>query len=116
MLLPPRELVRKLLPGRQGGGRFRAVWEGVVVAESDDTVLLEGNRYFPRASLREEHTEPSSHTSVCPWKGRASYLHVTAGGRRCENAAWFYPSPSPAARKIQDRVAFWHGVQVERVG
>ena len=91
----------------------RAVWNGATIAESDDIVYVEGNAYFPRASLRGEHFEDSSHHSVCPWKGRASYMHVVVDGERNENAAWYYPNPLPAAREIRDRVAFWRGVRVE---
>ncbi|HEX2050520.1 MAG TPA: DUF427 domain-containing protein [Actinomycetota bacterium] len=90
----------------------RAVWNGATIAESDDVVYVEGNAYFPRASLRGEHVEDSSHHSVCPWKGRASYMHVVVDGERNENAAWYYPNPLPAAREIRDRVAFWRGVEV----
>lgn len=91
----------------------RAVWNGTVVAESDDIVHLEGNAYFPRGSLNQEYFEESSHHTICPWKGRASYLDVVVDGARNENAAWYYPNPSPLARKIHDRVAFWNGVRVD---
>ena len=91
----------------------RASWNGEVVAESDDTVVVEGNPYFPPDSVRRELLEESDHTSVCPWKGTASYYHVVVGGERNENAAWFYPSPKSAASQIEGRVAFWRGVTVE---
>ncbi len=91
----------------------RAIWNGTVVAESDDTVVVEGNHYFPRDAVDDRYVEPSTHTSVCPWKGTASYLDVVVDGERNENAAWYYPRPSRAARRIRDRVAFWHGVRVE---
>lgn len=91
----------------------RAVWNGTTIAESDDVVYVEGNAYFPRASLRHEHFEESSRHTSCVWKGRASYLHVVVGGERNENAAWYYPHPLPPARRIRDRVAFWRGVRVE---
>ena len=91
----------------------RAVLNGVVVAESDDTVVVEGNHYFPRASLVEEHFTASAAHSYCPWKGQASYLSVEAGGRTAADAAWFYPDPKPKAESVRDRVAFWRGVRVE---
>lgn len=89
-----------------------AVWNGATIAQSDDVVYVEGNAYFPRASLRAEHFEESSHHTACPWKGRASYMHVVVDGDRNENAAWYYPNPLPAAHEVRDRVAFWHGVEV----
>ncbi len=92
---------------------LRAIWNGAILAESDDIVMLEGNAYFPRGSLNEQYFEPSHLHSLCPWKGIASYLDVVAFGERNENAAWYYPHPSPLARKIKDRVAFWHGVQIQ---
>jgi len=92
--------------------RMKAIWNGVVLAESDDTVVVEGNHYFPRDSLVEEYFEPSWTRSVCPWKGVASYYSVTADGQTNTDAAWEYRRPFPAARKIKDHVAFGHGVQV----
>jgi uncharacterized protein (DUF427 family) len=109
------DLIRRVSPGRANSTAVRAVWNGVVLAESDDTVYLEGNHYFPRESLRDEYFRDSADTSICPWKGKASYLTVEVEGRRNEGAAWFYPKPSPAAGKIEDRVAFWRGVQIEDV-
>lgn len=93
---------------------MKAVWNDVLLAESDDTVVVEGSHYFPRESLRQEHFAESDHTTVCPWKGRASYLHVESGGMRNANAAWFYSEPKPEAAHIRDRVAFWKGVEVRR--
>ena len=92
---------------------LRAIWNGAVLAESDDIVMVEGNAYFPRESLNEQYLEESRHHSLCPWKGVASYLNVVVFGEKNENAAWYYPHPSPLARKIKDRVAFWHGVQIQ---
>lgn len=89
-----------------------ATWNGTVLAQSDDTVVVEGNHYFPPESLRDEQFRASDHTSVCPWKGLASYKHVVVDGAVNENAAWFYPEPKPAAAEIRGRVAFWKGVQV----
>lgn len=94
---------------------FRAIWNGVVLAESSDTVRLEGNRYFPVESLRREHFTDSATTSTCPWKGQARYFHIRAGTKTNPDAAWYYPKPSPAASAIAGHVAFWHGVRVERV-
>jgi uncharacterized protein (DUF427 family) len=91
---------------------MKAIWNGAVLAESDDTVVVEGNHYFPPRSLKREHFRPSDHTSVCGWKGTASYYHVEAGGQVNENAAWYYPTPKDAAKQIAGRVAFWKGVQV----
>ena len=92
---------------------MRAIWNGQVVAESDDTVVVEGNHYFPRDSLVEEYFRPSEHRTSCPWKGEASYLHLEVEGQQNADAAWLYPSPKPAAAEIEGRVAFWKGVRVE---
>ena len=89
-----------------------ATWNGTLLAESDDTVVVEGNHYFPADTLRDAHFAPSEHTSRCPWKGLAHYKHVVVDGATNENAAWFYPEPLPAAAEIQGRVAFWKGVEV----
>lgn len=92
----------------------RAIWNGEVIAESDSTVQLEGNHYFPRVALRMELLRPSTTTSVCPWKGLASYYDVVVAEQVNPAAAWYYPRPSPLARKIKDHVAFWHGVRIEQ--
>jgi uncharacterized protein (DUF427 family) len=94
---------------------MRAKWNGALLAESDDTVVVEGNHYFPADSLRCDHFRPSESHTMCPWKGQASYYHVTVGGEVNPDAAWFYPAPSLAAARIKDRVAFWRGARVERV-
>ncbi|TAN01753.1 MAG: DUF427 domain-containing protein [Rhizobiaceae bacterium] len=91
---------------------MRAIWKGEVLAESADTVVVEGNHYFPPGSLKADHFRPSQHHSVCPWKGRASYYDVVVDGEVNPEAAWYYPDPKPGAREIKDHVAFWHGVQV----
>jgi uncharacterized protein (DUF427 family) len=91
---------------------MKAIWNGEVIAESDDTVVVEGNHYFPRASLRDEFFAESSQTSVCPWKGTASYFDVVVGGTTNPGAAWYYPEPKDAAAQIRGRVAFWRGVDV----
>jgi uncharacterized protein (DUF427 family) len=91
----------------------RAIWNGAVLAESDDTVLVEGNHYFPPESVHREYLRPSDTHTVCGWKGTASYYHVEVNGRENPDAAWYYPDPLPAAENIADRVAFWKGVKVE---
>jgi len=90
----------------------KAVWNGHVIAESDDIVTVEGNHYFPADSLDQSLIQPSSHTSVCGWKGTARYHSLDVDGKRNENAVWFYPEPKDAAANIRDRVAFWKGVSV----
>lgn len=94
---------------------IRATWNGTLLAESDATVVVEGNHYFPPADVRAEFFEPSDTTTVCPWKGTASYRSVVVDGTRNDDAAWYYPAPKDAAAEIQDRVAFWKGVTVEEV-
>jgi uncharacterized protein (DUF427 family) len=91
----------------------KAVWNGTVIAESDDTVVVEGNHYFPPDSLERGALAESTTTSVCPWKGTASYYDVVVDGRVNAGAAWYYPAPTDAAAGIRDRVAFWRGVTVE---
>jgi len=89
-----------------------------VIAESDDTIVVEGNHYFPLESVDSRYLVESDHHTVCPWKGAASYHTLGVDGERNENAAWYYPRPSPLAKKIGGRIAFWHGVEVvdERKG
>ena len=89
-----------------------ARWNGEVIARSDDTVVVEGNHYFPRDAVAEGALVASDTTSVCPWKGTASYCSVRAGGTTNTDAAWFYPDPKDAAAEIKGRVAFWKGVEV----
>lgn len=91
---------------------MKAIWNGTVLAESDDTVVVEGNHYFPLESLQREHFRDSDLHSVCPWKGTASYYDVVVGDAVNAGAAWYYPTPKPAAQEITGRVAFWKGVQV----
>jgi uncharacterized protein (DUF427 family) len=90
----------------------RATWNGAVLADSDRTILVEGNHYFPPDDVRTELLELSPGSTHCPWKGDASYYHVAVSGRRNEDAAWYYPEPSDAAAAIKDYVAFWKGVEV----
>ncbi len=89
-----------------------ATWNGTVIAQSDDTVVVEGNHYFPLEAVTPGVLSDSLHTSVCPWKGTASYYDVVVGGDRNANAAWQYPTPKDAAKEISGRVAFWKGVTV----
>ena len=91
---------------------MKAVWNGAVVAESDDTVVVEGNHYFPLESVRAEVLRPSSKSTTCPWKGEASYYSLEVDGKVNAAAAWYYPTPSPAAAQVRGRVAFWRGVEV----
>lgn len=90
----------------------RATWNGQVIAESDDTVVVEGNHYFPQDAVRSELLVPSPTTSVCHWKGTASYYTLSVDGQQNTDAAWYYPEPKDAAAEIKGRVAFWKGVQV----
>jgi uncharacterized protein (DUF427 family) len=92
----------------------KAIWEGVTLAESKQTVEVEGNQYFPPDAIKAEHFKPSSTHTVCPWKGTASYYDVEVGGKNNRDAAWFYPEPRPAAKQIKGYVAFWKGVKVEK--
>jgi len=92
----------------------RAIWNGKVIAESETTEIVEGNVYFPESSLKREFFRPSSTTSNCPWKGQARYMTLVIDGEDNIDAAWYYPDPNPAARKIKGHVAFWRGVEVEK--
>jgi uncharacterized protein (DUF427 family) len=92
----------------------KAVWNGQVVAESDKTVVVEGNHYFPPDSINLEFLRDSEEHTRCPWKGIASYYDVVVDGEVSRGGAWFYPDPSRAAKKIKDHVAFWRGVRVEQ--
>jgi uncharacterized protein (DUF427 family) len=91
----------------------RAIWNEAVIAESDATVVVEGNHYFPPESVRREYLVDSPQQTVCHWKGTASYYDVDVDGEVAPGAAWYYPEPSPRAMQIKDHVAFWRGVRVE---
>ncbi len=93
-------------------GPMKATWNGTVVAESDDTVVVENNHYFPAESVNPEFLRESATTSVCPWKGTASYKTLVVDGQENADAAWYYPAPKDAAAEIKDRFAFWKGVEV----
>lgn len=90
----------------------RATWNGETLAQSDQTVVVEGNHYFPRADVRMELLRPSDRTTHCPWKGTAGYYDIVAGGQENDGAVWYYADPKPAASEIKDRIAFWKGVEV----
>lgn len=92
----------------------KAVWNNVVLAESDETVLVEGNHYFPRQAVNWDYFRESSTSTTCPWKGEASYYTIEVNGSVNQDAAWYYPTPKTAAKQITGRVAFWRGVKVER--
>ena len=89
-----------------------AIWNGATIAQSDETVVVEGNHYFPPGSVNMEFLRPSATTSVCPWKGKASYHSLVVDGETNRDAAWYYPKPSAAAANIAGYVAFWKGVEV----
>ena len=91
----------------------RASWNGQVIAESDKTVVVEGNQYFPANSVRAEFLIPSTYSTGCPWKGTASYHSVVVDGAENPNSAWFYPFPLPAAAEITGHIAFWRGVTID---
>jgi uncharacterized protein (DUF427 family) len=90
----------------------KAVWNNVILAESDDTVVVEGNHYFPVEAINEEYFTSSRTKTTCPWKGEASYYTINVDGQVNRDAAWFYPSTKSAAKNIEGRVAFWRGVRV----
>jgi uncharacterized protein (DUF427 family) len=91
---------------------MKATWENTILAESDKTIVIEENHYFPPESVKEEYFRLSDTHSTCPWKGLASYYHVDVGGRVNQDAAWYYPEPKDAAKQIKNYVAFWRGVKV----
>ncbi|MBW6497008.1 MAG: DUF427 domain-containing protein [Bacteroidales bacterium] len=91
---------------------MKAIWNSKVIAESNETISLEGNEYFPPNSVKKEFLAKSDHHTVCPWKGHASYYDVVVEGAVNKNAAWYYPQPSQKAAQIKDHVAFWRGVQI----
>lgn len=93
---------------------MKAIWNGKVIAESETTLNLEGNQYFPIKSVKKEFLSDSATHTVCPWKGNASYYNIVVDGKTNKDAAWYYPNPSALADKIKDHVAFWHGVEVTK--
>ena len=91
---------------------MKAIWNGKIIAQSNETINVEGNQYFPPDSVIKEHLKKNSQTSVCPWKGTASYYDVIVDGQTNIAAAWYYPQPSEKAKKIKNYIAFWRGVEV----
>ncbi len=95
--------------------RYRASWNGAVIAESSSTTAVEGNQYFPVDDVRSEYLRPSDTHTTCHWKGVASYYDVVVGDTVNRDAAWYYPEPSEAAERVRARIAFWRGVRVDQV-
>jgi uncharacterized protein (DUF427 family) len=91
---------------------MKAIWNNATLAESDKTVVVEGNHYFPPDSIKKEFFQPSATHTTCPWKGEASYYNVVVNGETNKDAAWYYPETKPAADEIRGYIAFWHGVKV----
>lgn len=91
---------------------MKAIWNDTTIAESDDTVVVEGNHYFPMSAVNMDYLAKSDKTSFCPWKGTASYFSIKVDGEVNSDSAWHYPKPNRLAKKIKDHVAFWHGVAV----
>ncbi len=92
---------------------MKAIWNGQVIAESDQTIVIEGNHYFPANSMKKEFFAESQTHTVCGWKGTASYFDVVVNGENNKDAAWYYPAPKDAAKEIEGCVAFWKGVKIE---
>lgn len=92
---------------------MKASWNGATIAESDQTIVIEGNHYFPPDAVNRDYLQPSSTHSTCPWKGEASYYNVEVNGETNKDAAWYYPEPKSAAAEIKNYVAFWRGVKIE---
>jgi uncharacterized protein (DUF427 family) len=92
---------------------MKAVWKNVILAESNDTVIVEGNHYFPPVAVNRQYLRPSDTHTTCPWKGLASYYHIDVDGEMNKDAAWYYPEPKDAAENIRNYIAFWKGVEVK---
>jgi uncharacterized protein (DUF427 family) len=92
---------------------MKAIWNGAVIAESDKTIVVEGNHYFPPDAVNKEYFQTSDTHTVCPWKGTASYYNVVVNGEVNKDAAWYYPNTKEAAKNVENYVAFWKGVKVE---
>lgn len=93
---------------------MKAIWNGEIIAESNETIIIENNHYFPPTSVNKKFLKPSSTHTVCHWKGEASYYTLEVNGEKNNDAAWYYPNPSKAAQDIKDYIAFWKGVKVEK--
>lgn len=107
-------IILDILYPNEGITMAKAVWNGIVLAESDKYEIVEGNVYFPEESIKKQYFKKSDKNTVCFWKGVASYYTINANGRVNKDAAWYYPNPTQAAKKIINHIAFWKGVQVER--
>ena len=92
---------------------MKATWNDATIAESDETIVIEGNHYFPPDTINSEHFQPSEKHTTCPWKGEASYYDVVVNGEVNKDAAWYYPEPKAAAAEIKGYIAFWRGVKVQ---
>ena len=93
---------------------MKASWNNAIIADSDETVVVEGNHYFPPDSVSKEYLQPSNTQTHCPWKGDASYYNLVVNGETNKDAAWYYPEPKEAAAEIKDRIAFWRGVTISK--
>ena len=91
---------------------MKAVWNGKVIAESNETIMVEGNHYFPIDAVKKEYLKESTSQTVCPWKGVASYHNLDIDGKSNKDAAWYYKDPSDLAKAVKDRIAFWKGVEI----
>lgn len=91
---------------------MKAIWNDIVLAESEDIVSVDGNPYFPMDSIKKEYFKESDSQTLCPWKGKASYFSVTVNGKTNSDCAWYYPKPSFLAKKVKGRIAFWNGVEI----
>jgi uncharacterized protein (DUF427 family) len=91
---------------------MKAIWNGKIIAESNDTIIIEGNHYFPADSVSKEYLKSSDTHTVCPWKGQASYYDLEVDGKTNQDAAWYYPQPKPMAKGIKNHIAFWKGVGI----
>lgn len=91
---------------------MKAVWKGALLAQSEETTVMEGNHYFPKESIQQQYLKESNHHTTCSWKGEASYYDIVVEGQTNPAAAWYYPNPKQAASQIKDRIAFWKGVEV----
>ena len=93
---------------------MKAIWNNTIIAESNETVEIEGNQYFPRQSIRQEYFKETNSHTYCPWKGEASYYTIEVDGKKNKDAAWYYPETKEGAKRIEGYVAFWNGVKVEK--
>ena len=93
---------------------MKAIWNDTIIAESEQTEIVEGNHYFPKESVNSKYLKASATQTTCPWKGQASYFSIEVNGKINKDAAWYYPSPSEAVSQIKNRVAFWKGVEIRK--